>query len=87
VAARWVAFFGWQQQQEIGGTFEELLDQLIATCRLNAAACWLAAGNAGEAAHIITALESGGIVGGPTGAPTRSIRRAGEPIGADGGWA
>ncbi|MHC4784669.1 MAG: hypothetical protein ACYTE6_01775 [Planctomycetota bacterium] len=87
LAARWLAYFGWQQKQEIAGTSEQLLDQLVATCRLNAAACWLAAGNAGEAAHILTSLESGGIVGGPTGAPTRSVRRAGEPIGADGGWA
>jgi hypothetical protein len=83
LAARWVAFFNWQQQQEIRGIAEELLDQLIATSRLNEAACWLAAGNAEEAAHILTSLESGGIADDVR----PSAQRLGEPIGADGGWA
>jgi hypothetical protein len=87
LAGRWVAFFDWQQKQEIEGTPTQLLDQLILTCRLNEAACWLAAGDADEATHMLISLESGGIVGGPTGAPTRAVRRAGEPIGTDGGWA
>jgi hypothetical protein len=87
LAARWVAFFEWQQKQGIEGTPTKLLDQLILTCRLNETACWLAAGDAQEAMHMLVSLESGGIVGGPTGAPTRAVRRAGETIGADGGWA
>jgi hypothetical protein len=87
LAARWVAFFDWQQRQEIADTSSDLLDQLILTCRLNEAACWLVAGDVEEVTHMLTSLESGGIVGGPTGAPVRPMRRTGEPIGADGGWA
>ena len=86
LAARWLAAFRRQQGGEPVGTDELRLEQLIAACRLNEAAAWLAAGNGDRAATLLDALLSG-AGGEPTTAAPRRLRRTGEPIGADGEWA